>query len=91
LRDTRPAARYAEACLTRLASAPIGQGRQRCLSVALALYARAQARLLDPVAVTARIKGVMRARGWIEGNPDGATPEQLDRLLCWAWEHARDA
>jgi hypothetical protein len=80
--------RYAEAVLGALERVPEGQGRDACKSAAVRLYRISKAGLLDPVDVTGRIKAVMRRRGWRDGNPDGATPVELDRLLTWAWDHA---
>jgi hypothetical protein len=80
--------RYAEACLAALERVPEGQGRDRCKSVSLKLFGLCKAGLLDPEAVTARIKRVMVDRGWREGDPNGCTPAELDRLLSWAWDHA---
>ena len=84
------ARQYMLACIRALALAPFGQGRATCTRVALRLYSMAQAGLLDPDDVTARLKGTMvQAQGW---SPDeatrGRTLADVNRQLQWAWDHA---
>ena len=91
IRSSAPQARrYMLACIRALAGAPFGQGRDTCMRVALRLYGLAQAGLLDPADVTARLKGTMvQAQGW---SPDevtrGRTLADVNRQLQWAWDHA---
>jgi hypothetical protein len=74
---------YAQACLRRLAMAPEGRRHPTCVAVSCKLLALAKGGLLDPIRVAARIKGVMRGRGF-----DGRTGRDLsevDSILEWAW------
>ena len=88
-RATRPE-RYMIACLQALADAPSGQGRERCIHIALTLYGLAKAGLLDPAGVTGRIKGIMRDRGWATDEQiRGDTLADINRALEWAWDHAQ--
>jgi hypothetical protein len=80
---------YMVACLRAILAAPPGDGRGRCLRVALTLFSFAKAGQLDPVDVAGRLKGAMVQRGW---DPDednrGNTLADVNRALQWAWEHA---
>jgi hypothetical protein len=84
----RPGA-YMVACLRALIDAPPGQGRSTCTNVAVCLYGLCKAGLLDPVDVTARIKGAMIDRGWADDEASrGMTLADVNRQLEWAWQHA---
>jgi hypothetical protein len=81
---------YMTACLLALAGAPPGQGRATCTSIALRLYGLCKAGGLDPVDVTARIKGAMLSRGWdADEQRRGETLADVNRQLQWAWQHAQ--
>jgi hypothetical protein len=88
-RPTRPE-QYMLACLRGIVAALSGQGRERCVKVALTLYGLAKAGLLDPADVTERIKGIMRDRGWADDEQTrGNTLTDINRALGWAWDHAQ--
>lgn len=77
------------AAIKAVAEAGHGQGRDTCMSVSLRLYGLCKAGLLDPVDVTARLKGAMLHQGWDRDETRrGRTLADVNRQLAWAWHHA---
>jgi hypothetical protein len=87
--STGRAGAYATACLRNLAGAPPGQGRDQLTRIALRLYGLSKACVLDPVRVTAELKGIMLGRGWdADETHRGMTLADVNRQLQWAWDAA---